>query len=91
MLNYFRRGIQRQFLFYFYVFNNYWYFQDHTGYICSRRWLKKLKKKYKMLELVYDKLKSEFNDTSLELLAKLETGKIKYEYGRFKEILGSKR
>lgn len=88
LLNYFRRGIQRQFLFYFYTFESYRYFQDHTGYICSLRWLKKLKKKYRMLEETYDKLKSEFSDTNLELLAELETGKLKYEYEKFKRILG---
>lgn len=87
MLHYFRRGIQRQFLFYFFTFQSYRYFEDHTGYICSIRWLKKLKKKYIILEQVYDKLKTEFTDESLELLAELEVGKIKYEYRKFKKIL----
>ena len=89
LLNYFRRGIQRQFLFYFYTFDSYRYFQDHTGYICSLRWLKKLKKKYRMLEQVYDKLKNNISDTNLELLALLETGKLKYGYEKFKQILAS--
>jgi len=89
LLNYFRRGVQRQFLFYFYSFESYRYFQDHTGYICSIRWLKKLKKKYRMLERLYDKLKSEITDTNLSLAAQLETGKLKYDYEKFKQLLGS--
>ena len=42
-----------------------------------------------MLEQVYDKLKNNISDTNLELLALLETGKLKYGYEKFKQILAS--
>jgi hypothetical protein len=89
MLNYFKLKIQRQFLFYFYIFGSYRYFQEHTGYICSYRWLKKLKIKYIMLERVYDKLKKEYTESSLEKISLIEVGKLKYDYKLFKSILES--
>jgi hypothetical protein len=87
LLFYFKRGIQRQFLFYYLEFGSFTYFAEHTGWWCSYRWLKKLKNKFIWLEEAYKKAKSEISEENLEVLAQLETGKYRHKmigdfYGR---------
>lgn len=80
LLKYFKPGIQRQFLYYYIVFGSYRYFADHSGWWCSTRWLKKLKRRLVKLEAVHQKARSEPTDENFELLEKLEAGKYKVRY-----------
>lgn len=73
LLKYFNGKIQRYFLRYIIFFGEYKNFVDHTGICCQNRWLKHLEKKYNdliYLQYLYKK------DMNLEMLAKLESGKI---------------
>lgn len=71
---YFSSFLQIRFLSYFLTFRSHFYFDRHTGTVCSKRYLKKMKKKLCSLELAYEKAKSNFDLDSLE---KLEKGKYK--------------
>jgi hypothetical protein len=77
MKKYFKTHIQYQFLKYYYSFNEIANFINHTGFFCSVRYLKKMKKKYKILERChnYFKIKGDF-----ENLSKLESGKLKISF-----------
>jgi hypothetical protein len=71
---YFSSFLQISFLSYFLCFRSHFYFNQHTGIVCSKRYLKKMKKKLCLLESIYEKARSNFD---LELLEKIEKGKYK--------------
>jgi hypothetical protein len=74
LFKYFRKDVQQYFLKYFFVFNNFDNFVDHTGLYCQVRWLKILHKKLVNIELLHKKAKENMD---LELLSKIESGKYK--------------
>jgi len=74
MKKYFKTQIQYQFLKYFDVFRSIVNFVNHTGFVCTILYLKKMRKKYICLEKTHNHLKS-IGD--FENIAKLEMGKYK--------------
>ena len=78
LLKYFRGKFQRQFLRYFIFFGDYENFVDHTGFCCSKRWLKNLEKKYN--DLIYMQNTSRSN-IDLDRLTEIESGKINFTRG----------
>ena len=71
---YFSSEIQNRFLIYFLIFGSYMYFNRHAGYVCSMRYLKKMKKKLEYLVNLYENSKKNFD---LETLSELEMGTFK--------------
>lgn len=71
---YFNTPLQRRWVVYFITFGNYTHFVEHTGLRVSRRWMKKLKKRFLKLERVYSVAKSELDFDTIEAIA---TGKYK--------------
>lgn len=74
LLKYFKSDIQLRFLKYYLTFGGYYYFRRHTGIFCSTRYLESLKKRLSFLLNMHKEAKSNFD---LDLLAKVEMGKIK--------------
>ena len=74
LFKYFRSRLEKQFLRYYYCFEDIEHFTDHTGYRCQKRWLRILVARLKRLTAIYANAKSEAN---LELLALIESGKYK--------------
>ena len=77
---YFQSDVQRQFLKYYYVFRNSKNFVDHTGFHCTRRWLRLLRRKIEILMKEHAEAKANFD---LEKLALIESGKFKFKYRNF--------
>lgn len=74
LLKYFRGKSQETFLRYLIFFGDYENFNDHTGILCHKAWLKKLFNKYIDLIYVHDILKK---DMDIEKLSMVDSGKIK--------------
>lgn len=74
LLKYFKTSIEKQFLQYFYIFNNVTYFCLHTGIPCTERWLYKMKQKLLEIEAAHEKSRQVFD---IEKLALIESGKWK--------------
>lgn len=74
LLNYFKGKVQETFLRYLVFLGEYENFNDHTGLVCEKKWLKKLFKKYIDLIYIYDIIKKQID---IEKLAKIDSGKIK--------------
>jgi hypothetical protein len=72
LLKYFRTDLDRQFLRYYFCFEQYEHFTDHTGMRCQEKWLRALKKKLDHIVSVHDEAKRE---GKLSLLTKIESGK----------------
>lgn len=83
LFKYFRTAIEKQFLRYYYCFNNYENFVDHTGLYCQLRWLNILKIRHDQIVEFHKKIKSEIN---LELLAKIESGLCKVDQMKFDKV-----
>lgn len=77
MCKYFKSEIQKRFLIYFLVFRIQYQFSRHTGIPCSLRYVKKMKKKFKILEKVHAKAKQEFD---LDTLSQIEMGNYKFKF-----------
>ena len=76
LFKYFRNGVQKQFLRYYFTFGgDTRYFVDHTGDQCSKRWLRMLKRRLEALEAVHFQAK---DNLDFSTLAKLKSGKYKY-------------
>jgi hypothetical protein len=71
---YFSSFIQNRFLNYILLFDSAYYFCRHTGVMCSLRYAKKMKKKYRYLIKKHDEAKKNFD---LDLLVLIENGKFK--------------
>lgn len=72
LLKYFKSGIQQQFLRYMLMFGTCVRFTEHTGYHCSKRWLKMLKSRLRRLEAARIAAREAMD---LETLTLIETGK----------------
>lgn len=73
---YFTSESQQEFLRYYLLFGNFDHFVDHTGYLCTKKWLNELVGRIKEVEAVRNKAKQDFD---LEYLAKIENGEYKYK------------
>ena len=71
LTKYFSSKIQLRFLMYYLIFNGYFYFVRHTGIHCTLRYLKKMKKKFCLLEKAHKNAKANFD---LDLLSHIEAG-----------------
>lgn len=80
MKKYFKTKLQYQFLKYFYTFRSIVNFVNHTGLVCTILYLKKLRKKYLLLENMHNNFKS-IGD--FESISSLEMGN--YKNGRLKK------
>jgi hypothetical protein len=78
MCKYFKSEIQKRFLIYFLIFGSHYYFNRHSGIPCTKRYLKKMKKKFTVLENLHKQAKENFD---LETLSKIEMGKYKLMLG----------
>ena len=74
LFKYFRKEIQQRFVRYFFAFNSFENFVDHTGFYCQRRWLKILYNKLLKLEALHKTAKSNMD---FQTLLKIESGKYK--------------
>lgn len=74
LLKYFRNALQVAFLKYYFVFDNFDNFVDHTGFYCENRWLKILENRLFKLEEVYKTSKKNFD---FETVLDLEKGRYK--------------
>jgi len=74
LFKYFRKDIQQAFIKYFFAFDSFDNFVDHTGFYCQTRWLRILHKKLINLEFLHKEAK---NNIDLETLLKIESGKYK--------------
>ena len=70
---YFFLELERQWLLYYLMFGNYRRFTDHTGYACTRRWLRKLRRKLEILEAAHAKARAA---RDISLIAEIESGKM---------------
>jgi hypothetical protein len=68
LLKYFDTDIQEQFLRYYMEFGHYKRFVDHTGVVCTRRWLQKMKTRYENLVEIHDKAKKDLDFDTLEAI-----------------------
>ena len=73
LLKYFYINLERQWLLYYLMAGNYRRFTDHTGYACTRRWLRKLRRKLEILESAHDKARQALD---ISLVATIESGKM---------------
>jgi len=70
--HYFTTDVQVAFLRYYLLFDgNCQHFQEHTGFICTKLWMKRLSKRIVKLDGVRKLAKESFD---LTLLAKIESG-----------------
>lgn len=74
LFKYFKKEIQQKFIKYFFAFNDFENFVDHTGLYCQKRWLKILHDKLLKLESLHKEAKANID---LEKLLKIESGKHK--------------
>lgn len=74
LTRYFGTGIRLAFLKYFLIFRGAFHFREHTGFHCSLRYLKNMKRQLVRLEREHDKAKQ---DLDFELVAKIEMGEHK--------------
>jgi hypothetical protein len=74
LYKYFDTEIQMQFLRYYHTFGNCDRFMEHTGFFCTKRWLRDLKNKYEKLVVIYDEAKKNMDFT---LLANIQNGNFK--------------
>lgn len=74
LFKYFDTPIQNTFLKYFYVFGDYSNFVDHTGLICSERWLTTLHDRLQKLQKLHREARENMDMTSLALI---ESGNFK--------------
>lgn len=77
MIKYFSTPIRYSFLIYFINFRSAFHFRRHTGFFCSFRYLKRMKKQFLYLENKHAEAKSNLD---FELVAKIEIGDFKLIY-----------
>lgn len=75
LLRYFDNPVQEAFLKYFFVFDNYINFCDHTGYVVQKKWLKHLHEKLKTIEKAHKDARSNFDMAGL---VEIEKGEFKF-------------
>jgi hypothetical protein len=75
LFKYFMSDLEKQFLRYYFCFQEIEHFSNHTGFCCQTRWTRILEKRLKMLMQCHEYYKKNFE---LEKLAKIEMGKMKF-------------
>jgi len=75
LLKYFDTEVQEMFLRYYLEFGNTSHFTEHTGYICTKRWLRGLRSRYKKLLAARKQAQKEMDLDTLELI---QMGKFKF-------------
>jgi hypothetical protein len=76
LLKYFKSPLEEQFIKYYLCFSDIDNFVDHTGYLCQKRWLIILKKRFDAITDFHHKCKA---NVELELLREIEEGKYKFK------------
>lgn len=76
MRHYFKKGVCLDFLKYFSNFRTDVHFSEHMGRPCSKRWTKRLKRRFLALEGVRRVAKK---DMDIELVAEIEMGNFKLD------------
>ena len=74
LLRYFDTPIQKAFLKYIHVFGDYSNFVDHTGLVCSPRWLEILYNRLRKLQTLHREARANMDMTTL---AHIESGNFK--------------
>jgi hypothetical protein len=82
LFRYFRSDLEKQFLRYYYCFEEFSQFTDHTGYYCQKRWLRILEKRLKWLVDAFIKAKQDVlvpgkEEEALKTLGQIQRGKYK--------------
>ena len=75
LFKYFRSELEKQFVKYYLCFGEVECFSEHTGYLCQKRWIGILKKRFDKIITVYNNYKTNFKLTELK---ELENGKYKF-------------
>ena len=78
LYRYFTTDVQRLYVRYFFDFNCYLHFVEHTGIYRSRRWLKRMKHRLQAIESAYEQARE---DGNFELLTEILTGSWRPEGG----------
>lgn len=81
LLNYFDSQIQEAFLKYYFVFQDYKNFTDHTGISAQKKWLQNLHEKLQIIEKAHKQAKSNFDMSGV---LEIETGNFKFNKHRSK-------
>lgn len=81
MLPYFDTEVQLQFLRYYLTFNSAMHFINHTGYYMSRRWIKRLRKRFRRIESAWSRAQELALDGNFDMLEKINRG----HYGKDKD------
>jgi len=68
LIKYFKTPTEIQFLRYYLLIGNTTLFSDHTGHHCTRRYLRKLKWKFKLLTDLVEKAKAEMDMSTLAII-----------------------
>lgn len=76
---YFSTDIQKHFLRYFFTFDSYLHFSEHTGYKSTLRYAKKMKRMLVALEKAHHEAKS---SADFEKLALIESGRYEDRYNK---------
>jgi len=80
MIPYFNKTeCQMQFLRYYIIFKGVVRFTSHTGFYLSRRWWKKLRKRYHGLERVWAEAQKQALEGEFEMLEKIQKGKYSHK------------
>lgn len=74
MLHYFKTDLQRAFLRYYLIFENWKCFRDHTGLSCSPRLLDRFERRFHKISEIYSQAKSSLTEKSMEAVYLIETG-----------------
>ena len=74
MTRYFKTRTKKLFLKYFLAFGSATRFCQHSGEVCTKRYVKKMKMQFLKIRNLHDKAKTDFD---LEFLSKIKVGKIK--------------
>lgn len=77
LLRYFKSDMQKAFLRYMMVFEDWDQFREHTGHYCSKRMLYKLWTRYQRIIQAHEEVKGLLTVDAMELLSRIESGKFK--------------
>ena len=74
LFKYFHTKVQKDFLIYYIIFNNFQRFPQHTGNAISYRWCQGLRARYKFIE---NELAKANDDGDLDKIVEIKSGKLK--------------
>jgi hypothetical protein len=75
LLKYFCNDLQGAFLRYVLTFGDYRLFCQHTGYYCSKRMLKYLFRRYRIVSAAHEEVKGDLSEDGMKRLLEIESGK----------------